>query len=65
MFVPRVKYLSLIINQPLFGLFYHHAEVEITRDQLVRARGQSEYVEMCAISAAIKCVRDAQAAGTI
>ena len=43
----------------------HHAEVEITRDQLVNRRWTREYMEIRASGAIIKCVRDAQAAGTI
>ena len=43
----------------------HQAEVEITSDQLVNRRWTREYMEIRASGAIIKCVRDAQAAGTI
>ena len=43
----------------------HQAEVEITSDQLVNRRWTREYMEIRSSGAIIKCVRDAQAAGTI
>lgn len=43
----------------------HHAEVEITRDQLANADGQREYMRKFATSAVIACVDSAKTAGTI